>query len=165
MSDNPLDGPSRIYPLVGRSSTPRFGCVQARWPTGRTVSNGIADGERAWDEPRITKAVEATGHRKLIIAGVSLEVCVAFPAISALAAGYETYAAVDASGTFSETKRSAGLLRMAQAGVIVSDYATLMVQILKDNARPEAAAVYGALDMPFATLVGQLSGAYAKKRQ
>jgi len=38
------------------------------------------------------------------------------------------YVAVDASGTFSETKRQVGLLRMLQAGVIVSDYATLMVE-------------------------------------
>ena len=48
--------------------------------------------------------------------------------------------AVDASGTFSETKRQVGLLRMLQAGVILSDYATLMVEILKDNARPRGGA-------------------------
>ena len=53
------------------------------------------------------------------------------------------YVAVDASGTFSETKRQVGLLRMLQAGVILSDYATLMVEILKDNKRPEAGPVYG----------------------
>jgi nicotinamidase-related amidase len=117
----------------------------------------------AWDEPRIVQAVQATGRRKLIIAGISLEVCVAFPAISAIGAGYEVYAAVDASGTFSETKRITGLLRMNQAGVTLSDYATLMVEVLKDNGHPEAGAVYGALDMPFATLVGQLSAAYARK--
>ena len=70
--------------------------------------------------------------------------------------------AVDASGTFSETKRQVGLLRMLQAGVILSDYATLMVEILKDNARAEAAAVYDAMDMPWAKLVGQISQAYAK---
>jgi nicotinamidase-related amidase len=118
----------------------------------------------AWDEPRIVKAVEATGRKKLIIAGISLEVCVAFPAVSAIDAGYEVYAAIDASGTFSEAKRTAGLLRLTQAGVIMSDYATLMVEILKDNGHPDSGAVYGALDMPFATLVGQLSSAYAKKR-
>jgi hypothetical protein len=50
---------------------------------------------------------------------------------------------LDASGTFSETKRQAGILRMLQTGVIVSDYAILMVEILKDNARPEAGEVYG----------------------
>ena len=73
-----------------------------------------------------------------------------------------TYVAVDASGTFSETKRQAGLLRMVQAGVILSDYATLMVEILKDNARPEAASVYAAMDMPWAKLVGQIAQAYGR---
>jgi hypothetical protein len=48
---------------------------------------------------------------------------------------------------------------MIQAGVILSDDATLMVEILKDNARPEAAAVYGAIDMPWAKLVGQMAHA------
>ena len=60
------------------------------------------------------------------------------------------------------SKRQAGLLRMQQAGVILSDYATLMVEILKDNASPLAVPVYGALDMPWATLVGQIAKAYGK---
>ena len=46
--------------------------------------------------------------------------------------------------------------------MILSDYATLMVEILKDNGRAEAAAVYGAMDMPWAKLVGQIAQAYAK---
>jgi nicotinamidase-related amidase len=83
------------------------------------------------------------------------------PAITAVGKGLDAYVAVDASGTFSETKRQVGLLRMLQAGVILSDYATLMVEILKDNARPEAAAVYSAMDMPWAKLVGQIAQAYA----
>jgi hypothetical protein len=81
------------------------------------------------------------------LSGISLEVCAAFPAMTAVARGSDAYV-VDASGTFSATKREAGLQRMMQAGVFVSDYATLMVEILKDNGRPEADAVYGALDMP-----------------
>ena len=80
----------------------------------------------------------------------------------AVSKGLDAYVAVDASGTFSETKRQVGLLRMLQAGVILSDYATLMVEILKDNARPEAGAVYGAMDMPWAKLVGQIAQAYGK---
>lgn len=116
----------------------------------------------AYDDARVAKAIEATGRRKLIFAGISLEVCAAFPAMTAAARGLDAYVAVDASGTFSETKRQAGLLRMQQAGVILSDYATLMVEILKDNGRPEAGAVYGALDMPWATLVGQIAKAYGK---
>jgi hypothetical protein len=55
--------------------------------------------------------------------------------------GLDAYMAVDASGTCSETRRQAGLLHMPQAGVILSDYATLMIEILRDNARPEAVEV------------------------
>ena len=116
----------------------------------------------AFDDARVARAIEATGRKKLIFAGISLEVCAAFPAITAIGRGYDAYVAVDASGTFSETKRQAGLLRMLQAGVIVSDYATLMVEILKDNIRPEAVAVYEAMDMPWAKLVGQIAQACAK---
>src|SRR5256885_4643920 len=113
----------------------------------------------ACDDPKVAAAIEATGRKKLIFAGISLEVCAAFPAITAVSKGLDAYVAVDASGTFSETKRQAGLLRMQQAGVILSDYATLMVEILKDNGRPEAGAVYAAMDMPWAKLVGQIAQA------
>jgi nicotinamidase-related amidase len=116
----------------------------------------------AYDDERVARAIEATGRKKLIFAGISLEVCAAFPAMTAVARGLDAYVAVDASGTFSETKHQAGLLRMQQAGVIVSDYATMMVEILKDNGRQEAGAVYGALDMPWATLVGQIASAFGK---
>lgn len=115
----------------------------------------------AWTDERVRGAIEATGRKKLLIAGVSLEVCAALPAIAATAAGYDAYVAVDASGTFSATKRETGLLRLQQAGVVVADYASLIVEILADNADPIAGALYGDLDMPFATLVGQLATAYA----
>ena len=54
-------------------------------------------------------------------------------------------------------------MRMVQAGVIVADYCTVAVEMLKDNASPKAGPLYGALDMPFAGLVGQLAGAFAKE--
>jgi nicotinamidase-related amidase len=115
-----------------------------------------------YDDPRAARAIEATGRRKLIFAGLSLEVCAAFPAMTAVNKGLDAYVAVDACGTFSKTKREVGLLRMMQAGVILSDYATLMIEILKDNGRPEAGAVYGAIDMDWAKLVGQIAQAHGK---
>jgi hypothetical protein len=82
--------------------------------------------------------------------------------MTAINKGLDAYVAVDACGTFSDTKRQMGLLRMMQAGVILSDYATLMIEILKDNDRPEVGAVYGAIDMDWANLVGQIAQANAK---
>ena len=52
-----------------------------------------------------TARIEAAGRKKLIFAGISLEVCAAFPAITAIGKGFDACVAVDASGTFSETKR------------------------------------------------------------
>ena len=49
---------------------------------------------------------------------------------------------------------------MMQSGVILSDYATLMIEVLRDNGRPEAGAVYEAIDMDWAKLVGQIARAH-----
>jgi nicotinamidase-related amidase len=116
----------------------------------------------AFDDARVSRAIEATGRKRLIFAGVSLEICAAFPAMTAVVKGLDAYVAVDACGTFSQTKREAGLLRMLQAGVITADYASLMVEILRDNSRPDASAIYEAIDMPWAKLVGQIAQAYGQ---
>ena len=50
----------------------------------------------AWDNEEFVKAVKATGKKQLIIAGVVTEVCVAFPALSAIEAGYEVFVVTDA---------------------------------------------------------------------
>ena len=136
---------------------PTFPELVSALPDTRIIDRSSVN---AWDDPKVAAAIEATGRKKLIFAGVSLEVCAAFPAITAIGKGYEAYVPVDACGTFSRTKHETGLLRMQQAGVILSDYATLAIEILKDNSRPDAGAVYEALAMPFAVLVGQIAHGY-----
>ncbi|OLF72398.1 isochorismatase [Maricaulis sp. W15] len=115
----------------------------------------------AWDDPRVEAAIRASGRKKLIFAGVSLEVCAAFPAMRAVREGFEAYVAVDASGTFNMTKRETGLMRLVQSGVVVADGASLMVEILADNAVPQAGHVYQSLDMDWANLVGQVRASAA----
>lgn len=70
----------------------------------------------AWDNEDFVRAVKATGKKQLIIAGVVTEVCVAFPALSALEAGYEVFIVTDASGTFNAMTRDAAWQRIAAAG-------------------------------------------------
>jgi len=107
----------------------------------------------AWDERRVVDAVKATSRKNLIVTGISTDVCLAFPAISAIADGYNSYAVIDASGGFTQTQVAMGVVRMQQAGVIPVGYSSVAVEILADNAAPEAEAVYAALGMPFAGLV------------
>jgi len=107
----------------------------------------------AWHEKRFVDAVKATGRKNLIVTGISTDVCLAFPAIAARADGFQSYAVIDASAGFSQTQVDMGILRMVQAGVIPVCYSNVAVEILADNAAPEAEAVYGALGMPFSSLV------------
>jgi nicotinamidase-related amidase len=54
----------------------------------------------AWDNEDFVAAVKKTGRKKLLIAGISPEVCLAFVSLSARDAGYDVYAVLDASGTW-----------------------------------------------------------------
>ncbi|MBZ5791113.1 isochorismatase family protein [Burkholderia sp. D-99] len=116
----------------------------------------------AWDDPNVRAAIEKTGRKQVVIAGVSLEVCATFPALTLKAAGYDPRVVLDASGTFSDAKRTAGLQRLAGAGIPVTDYATVGVELLHSNVDPKAQQVYADLDMPFANLVWQLKSASGK---
>lgn len=86
----------------------------------------------AWDNEDFVNAVKATGRKQLVMAGIVTEVCVAFPALSALEAGYEVFVVVDASGTFNETTRNAAISRMVQAGAVMTSWFALASELQRD---------------------------------
>jgi len=86
----------------------------------------------AWDNEDFVKAVKKTGRKQLIIAGVVTEVCVAFPALSAIEAGYEVFVVTDASGTFNEVTRHAAWARMAAAGVQLMNWFGVACELHRD---------------------------------
>jgi len=86
----------------------------------------------AWDNEDFVKAVEATGKKQLLIAGVVTEVCVAFPALSAIEAGYDVFVVTDASGTFNEMTRTAAWNRMSQAGVQLMSWFAVASELHRD---------------------------------
>ena len=92
----------------------------------------------AWDMPNFVKAIEATGRKTLIIAGTLTSVCLAFPCISAVAAGYKVYAVVDASGNWSKMATDLTIARLAQAGVIPIDTMAVVSELQKTWNRPDA---------------------------
>ncbi|EJP99181.1 isochorismate family cysteine hydrolase YcaC [Bacillus cereus] len=86
----------------------------------------------AWDNEEFVKAIEATGKKQLIIAGVVTDVCVAFPALSAINAGYEVFVVTDASGTFSKQVADAALMRMAHGGVQLMNWFSVAAELQRD---------------------------------
>lgn len=111
----------------------------------------------AWDDPKVVQAIKATGRKQILVAGISLEVCAAFPALSAKEQGFDTRVVLDASGTFNEAKRQSGIQRLTVSGIPLTDYASASVELLGDNADPKAGEVYGAMNMSFANIVWQLN--------
>jgi len=86
----------------------------------------------AWDNEDFVKAVKATGKKQLIIAGVVTEVCVAFPALSALEEGYEVFVVTDASGTFNQTTQQAAWSRMEAAGAQLMSWFGVACELHRD---------------------------------
>ncbi|HEY1065950.1 MAG TPA: isochorismate family cysteine hydrolase YcaC [Pirellulales bacterium] len=86
----------------------------------------------AWDNEDFVKAVKATGKKQLLIAGVVTEVCVAFPALSALEEGFEVFCVTDASGTFNKTTRDAAWMRMQAAGAQLMTWFGVACELHRD---------------------------------
>ncbi|MCW5552621.1 MAG: hydrolase [Verrucomicrobiae bacterium] len=86
----------------------------------------------AWDNEDFVKAVKATGKKQLLLAGIVTEVCVAFPALSARAEGFEVFVCTDASGTFNQTTRDAAWSRMEQAGVQLMTWFGVACELHRD---------------------------------
>ncbi|WP_375070424.1 hydrolase [Stenotrophomonas lactitubi] len=99
----------------------------------------------AWDNPEFVAAVKATGRKQLIIAGTITSVCMAFPSIAAVADGYQVFAVVDASGTYSKMAEEITLARVVQAGVVPMDTAAVASEIQRTWNREDSqqwAAIY-----------------------
>ncbi|WP_203323641.1 hydrolase [Pseudoxanthomonas beigongshangi] len=92
----------------------------------------------AWDNPDFVAAVKATGRKQLIIAGTITSVCMAFPSIAAVADGYQVFAVIDASGTYSKMAEEITLARVVQAGVVPMDTAAVASELQKTWHRDDA---------------------------
>nr|WP_314264987.1 hydrolase [uncultured Moellerella sp.] len=93
----------------------------------------------AWDNPEFVAAVKATGKKQLIIAGTITSVCMAFPAISAVYDGYQVFAVIDASGTYTKMAEEITLARVVQAGVVPMDTAAVASELQRTWNREDAA--------------------------
>lgn len=86
----------------------------------------------AWDNQDFVAAIKATGRKQLIIAGVVTDVCVAFPALAAIAEGFDVFVVTDASGTFDKTVQQAAWARMSAAGVQLMNWFSVACELHRD---------------------------------
>ncbi|WP_433401657.1 hydrolase [Streptomyces sp. CA-146814] len=99
-------------------------------PIDRTFIN-------TWQDQRVVDAVKATGRKKLILAGLWTEICLAMPAIQAAGEGFDVYAVTDASGGVSAEAHDMAVRRMVQAGVVPITWMAVLGEWQRDWAREE----------------------------
>jgi nicotinamidase-related amidase len=90
----------------------------------------------AWDDPDFRTAVGATGRRQLIMAGVTTDICLVYPAISAVREGYEVQAVIDASGSPFEVSEEMARRRMQHEGVVLTATNTVIAELAHDWSTP-----------------------------
>ena len=93
----------------------------------------------AWDNSDFVEAIRKTGRKKIIMSGITTDVCVAFATLSALDAGYEVYVVVDASGCQSTDVQQAAILRMSEAGATIGTWFAISCELLSDGRNPGGA--------------------------
>lgn len=113
----------------------------------------------AWDNEEFVAAVKKTGRKQLILAGISTEVCVAFVALAAVRAGYDVYAVIDSSGTWSKLVQEVAVARMVQAGVKPLTWVAVGAE-LQGDWRKETGQGLGQIMGEHLHFYGNLIGSY-----
>ena len=109
-----------------------------RKPIDRTFIN-------TWEDARVVEAVKKTGRKKLIMAALWTEICLAMPAIQAAGEGYEVYAVTDASGGVTAEAHDMAVRRMAQAGVVPITWMAVGGELQRDWARESSAQAFAEI--------------------
>ena len=113
----------------------------------------------AWDSLAFKQAIEKTGRKKIIMAGIVTDVCLLFPALSAVEEGYDVYAVIDASGTWNKTVQEVTIQRLTQAGVKVTTWASVLAELMNDW-RSEHGEALGQVLAEHTTKYGYVMNSY-----
>jgi nicotinamidase-related amidase len=97
----------------------------------------------SWEDNRVVEWVKNTGRKKVIIAALWTEICLAMAAIQAAGEGYEVYIVTDASGGVSLEAHEMAIQRMVQAGVMPITWMVLSGELQRDWARIETTQALG----------------------
>jgi nicotinamidase-related amidase len=95
----------------------------------------------AWDEPVFREKLAAIARKKVLLGGISLDICTLQLALDLQGAGYEPYVVVDVSGSDTALNETVALLRMTQAGIVPVSWASIASEIMKDWETPEGLQV------------------------
>lgn len=110
----------------------------------RIKRSGIVN---AMHDKQFHNAVMASGRKKIIVAGITNEVCVVFPVLQLLDEGYEVQVVSDASASFTKIGDDAALRRMEQAGAVIASTSQVISELAVDWTTERGQALAGLLGL------------------
>src|SRR5204863_3752735 len=131
----------------GKLIKPLQDVFPAQKPIDRTFIN-------TWEDARVVDAVKKTRRKKIIMAALWSEICLAMPAIQAAGEGYEVYAVTDASGGVSAEAHEMAVRRMVMAGVVPITWLAVASELQRDWAREDTAKALGETVLDHAGATG-----------
>jgi nicotinamidase-related amidase len=99
----------------------------------RVKRKGIVN---AWGDPNFSAAIAATGRKNIIMGGVTTDICLVFPSISAVQEGYNVLAVMDAGGSSYEIQEELAQQRMMHGGVVLTTTNTIVAELVQNWATP-----------------------------
>ncbi len=133
--------------------------IIAMYPDHEVLNRTMVSG---WDDEKFVAEVEKTGRKKLIMGAITTDVCLLFPALAAVQAGYDVYAVIDSSGTWGAQAEMASMMRLTQAGVKTTNWVSVSAELLRDWSKPigsELAKVFSTYLTPYGYLIDNLTAA------
>jgi nicotinamidase-related amidase len=131
-----------------------FKQVQAVFPDQKTINRTFIN---AWEDRRVVEAVKKTGRKKLVIAALWTEMCLAMPAIHAMGDGYDVYVVTDASGGVSPEAHDMAIRRLVAAGVQPVTWLGMAGELQRDWARTQYLGAVAELFVDHAGATGSVS--------
>lgn len=129
-------------PVVLSTVAVKLGIEKPTIPALKQVLPDVEEIDRttmnAWEDEAFVKAVKATGRKKLVMGGIVTSVCLVYPAIEALAEGYEVMFIEDAVGDRSKQEHDMAVMRLIQAGAVPNNTVAMITEWFRDWAAPEA---------------------------
>ena len=131
-----------------------FRQIQAVFPDQRTINRTFIN---SWEDRRVVEAVRKTGRKKVVMAALWTEMCLAMPAIHAMADGYDVYVVTDASGGVSPEAHDMGIRRVQAAGAQPVTWLGMAGELQRDWARTERLGEVAQLFIDHAGATGSVS--------
>jgi nicotinamidase-related amidase len=103
--------------------------IQAVFPKQVPIERSTMN---SWDDENFVAAIRKTGRKKIVLAGLWTETCVALPTVQAIHDGYEVYVVEDCCGDVSQLSHENAMQRVIQAGARPVTALSVMLEWQRD---------------------------------